>query len=211
MKFPWLKLFLFLSFFCPALGQNNLPAASRLIIRTVPDQAQIVINDRLAGQTPASLADQKGCLNIRLWKLMFQSFDTTITVKPGEQITLDVALRSVCEFFVSDHERSESIKITSISREDCLVDGELIASNPCAVQIAIWADVPSGWELRKILRPNYDIGLADGKWYWCWKQTPAWNKLFLAIIDSSFHQTAENVVISDPRAMVKVMAVTQYP
>jgi hypothetical protein len=68
------------------------PAVSSVEIRSTPDAAEITVDDKYRGSTPATLHLPAGDHTIRLDKLGFKTWEKTLTVNSGENTTVNASL-----------------------------------------------------------------------------------------------------------------------
>lgn len=68
------------------------PAASSVEIKSAPDAAEITIDEKYRGSTPATLHLTAGDHTIRLEKQGFKTWEKTLTVTSGENTTVNASL-----------------------------------------------------------------------------------------------------------------------
>jgi len=68
------------------------PATSSVEIKSIPDAAEITVDDKYRGSTPATLHLAAGDHTIRLEKQGFETWEKTLTVNSGENTTVNASL-----------------------------------------------------------------------------------------------------------------------
>jgi hypothetical protein len=68
------------------------PAVSSVEIKSTPDAAEITVDDKYRGSTPATLHLAAGDHTIRLEKQGFKTWEKTLTVNSGENTTVNASL-----------------------------------------------------------------------------------------------------------------------
>jgi PEGA domain len=68
------------------------PAISSVEIKSTPDTAEITVDDKYRGSTPATLRLASGDHTIRLEKQGFKTWEKTLTVNGGENTTVNASL-----------------------------------------------------------------------------------------------------------------------
>jgi hypothetical protein len=68
------------------------PTVSSVEIKSTPDAAEITMDDKYRGSTPATLRLAAGDHTIRLEKLGFKTWEKTLTVNSGENTTVNASL-----------------------------------------------------------------------------------------------------------------------
>jgi hypothetical protein len=81
----------------PAAGVSAVvsptdPAVSSVEIKSTPDAAEITVDDKYRGSTPATLHLAAGDHTIRLAKQGFRAWEKTLTVNSGENTTVNASL-----------------------------------------------------------------------------------------------------------------------
>jgi len=75
----------------PANAPPAIPTAA-VTIKSTPDAADILVNDKLVGTTPSTLKLPPGDIKVRIEKAGFQPWERTLTLTAGSEITLEATL-----------------------------------------------------------------------------------------------------------------------
>lgn len=81
-----------------AVAQPAAPAAedlSTLVLKSTPDGAEITVNGKFVGSTPSTLRLPAGDHTIVIARAGFKSWQRTMTVSPGGNITIDATLEKL--------------------------------------------------------------------------------------------------------------------
>lgn len=83
----------------PVIAQPDL---SSVVIRSKPEGAEILLNDRFMGQTPATLRLQPGEYKLRLTLPNKAKWERTVVITPGGDSTIQASLESTVPDRVTD-------------------------------------------------------------------------------------------------------------
>ena len=76
----------------PQNGNGADPALSAVDLKSTPDGAEIIVDDKFMGSTPSSLRLTVGDHKIKLGKPGFKTWERTMTVSAGATATVDATL-----------------------------------------------------------------------------------------------------------------------
>ena len=76
----------------PQNGNGADPALSTVDLKSMPDGAEIIVDDKFMGSTPSSLRLTVGDHKIKLGKPGFKTWERTMTVSAGATATVDATL-----------------------------------------------------------------------------------------------------------------------
>jgi len=76
----------------PQNGNGADPALSTVDLKSTPDGAEIIVDDKFMGSTPSSLRLTAGDHKIKLGKRGFKTWERTMTVSAGATATVDATL-----------------------------------------------------------------------------------------------------------------------
>ncbi len=76
----------------PQNGNGADPALSAVDLKSTPDGAEIIVDDKFMGSTPSSLRLKVGDHKIKLGKPGFKTWERTMTVSAGATATVDATL-----------------------------------------------------------------------------------------------------------------------
>src|SRR6266478_6968282 len=71
------------------------PGLSSVIIKSMPDGAEITVDDRFLGTTPSTVQLTPGEHKIVILKAGFRSWERTMTISPNGSVNLDVSLEKI--------------------------------------------------------------------------------------------------------------------
>jgi hypothetical protein len=92
-----------------------------LIIRTLPTNAVVYINDQKFENNGAPIPFDTGSFNIKIWSTEYDMFTDTFNVEPGEPTILRVRLlrnkSNVADLF----DKNDAVKLSILTRKDDLL------------------------------------------------------------------------------------------
>src|SRR5882762_5721191 len=71
------------------------PGLSSVIIKSIPDGAEITVDDKFLGTTPSTVQLTPGEHKIVILKAGFRSWERTMTISPNGSVNLDVSLEKI--------------------------------------------------------------------------------------------------------------------
>jgi len=71
------------------------PGLSSVIIKSIPDGAEITVDDKFLGTTPSRVQLTPGEHKIVILKAGFRSWERTMTISPNGSVNLDVSLEKI--------------------------------------------------------------------------------------------------------------------
>jgi len=76
----------------PPVNAPPAIATAAVTIKSTPEAADILVNDKLVGTTPSTLMLPPGDVKARIERAGFQPWERTLTLTPGSEITLEATL-----------------------------------------------------------------------------------------------------------------------
>lgn len=78
-----------------AMNEQSATGLSPVIVKSVPDGAEIIVDDKFLGTTPSTIQLAPGEHKIVIVKAGFKPWERTMTISPNGSVNLDVSLEKI--------------------------------------------------------------------------------------------------------------------